>query len=149
MDYQRFTRNIKAFTLVEVLVVVVMIGIITALALPSYTKSIEKSRARSAWKVLKNIRNGERIVKSESGSFLAISETVAPTADTDWNKIQMDNPNRASGSIGYRFWVDLSSGIFQGRARRVLSNGSSIGVYTIDDGGEIQVTEGSLPAVGY
>ncbi len=124
--------------------VAVIVGVLTALAVPTYGKYIETSRARSAWKILKNIRNGERIVKLESGSFLVISEAEAPTADTKWNQIQMDNPNKAQSAIGYRFWVDVASGTFSGRARRTTNNG----VYTINEAGQIQVTEGSLPVVG-
>lgn len=145
MDCRRFTKKIKAFTLIEVLVVTIIVGILTVLAVPTYGKYIETSRARSAWKILKNIRNGERVFKLESGNFQAIDEGEAPTADIKWNKIQMDNPNRAQASIGYRCWVDVTSGTFYGRARRITNNG----VYTINEEGQIQVTEGSLPVVGY
>ena len=144
MDYRRFTKNSNAFTLVEVLVVVVIVGVLTALAIPTYAKYIETSRARSAWKVLKNIRNGERTFRLESGNFLAITEAAAPTADTEWNKIQMDNPNKAQSAIGYRFWVDVASGTFSGRARRMTNNG----IYTINEAGQIQ-GEANLPTVGY
>ena len=40
--------NKKAFTLIELMIVIVILGIIAAFALPGFTKSIEKSYVRDA-----------------------------------------------------------------------------------------------------
>lgn len=47
----------KGFTLVEMLVVVLIIGVLTAVALPNYTRSIEKSRATEAMNMIKSLND--------------------------------------------------------------------------------------------
>ena len=45
--------NNKGFTLVEVLTVVVIVGVLTSVALPMYTRSVERSRATEAMTAIK------------------------------------------------------------------------------------------------
>ena len=58
-------KNKKGFTLLELLVVVLIIGILSAVALPQYQKAVEKSRATEAITLLGSLANAEEIYKIE------------------------------------------------------------------------------------
>ena len=60
--------NKKGFTLIELLVVVLIIGILSSVALPQYTKAVEKSRAAQVWPILKAINDAEKIKNMEMGT---------------------------------------------------------------------------------
>jgi type IV pilus assembly protein PilE len=55
------TKNKKAFTLIEMLVVVLIIGILAAIALPQYQKAVERSLASEALSIMKTIKQAEEI----------------------------------------------------------------------------------------
>lgn len=135
------------YSLIELLITVAIVALVIGLGIPSYKKAVESSRARFAWQTLKSIRNGERAYKLEQGSFLAISET---DPDSTWNLIQMENPGYQRTKMGYKFSVVIGGTTFTGRATRVTPSNQELGVYTIDEAGQIQKESGAdLPEVTY
>ncbi|WP_428897860.1 prepilin-type N-terminal cleavage/methylation domain-containing protein [Parelusimicrobium proximum] len=59
----------KGFTLIELLVVVLIIAILAAVALPQYTKAVEKSRATQALIMLRALRDAQVRYQLQNDSF--------------------------------------------------------------------------------
>lgn len=71
-------NNLKAFSLLEVITVIVIISIMAGFAYPSYVKTILKARERDAVSQLLAIRSASKYYHAQTGSFWS-----ATTTDTD------------------------------------------------------------------
>jgi len=79
-----FGRKI-GFTLTELLIVVVIIGVIAVLALPMLVKTIEKAKVGEAMSNLNLIRTGQKIYFLEYGGF-----------SPDIDSLNIEDPNNPS-----------------------------------------------------
>lgn len=59
----------SGFTLIEVLVVVLIIGILTSVALPQYQKSVKKTRAMQGVQALKDILSAQQVYYETYGTY--------------------------------------------------------------------------------
>lgn len=64
---KHFGLSHRGFTLVELLVVVVIIGVLSSIGVPAYVKSVEKARATEAMKHLKAANDAVYAYSSEKG----------------------------------------------------------------------------------
>lgn len=62
-------RKEKGFTLIELLVTVIIIGVLSAIALPQYLKQIEKARTTEATYTLGSINKAQQARIWEQGTF--------------------------------------------------------------------------------
>ena len=66
----------RGFTLIELILVVIVIGILASLGSVQYLKAIEKSRAAEARDILGQIRNAEEGYKLENNAYNASFATI-------------------------------------------------------------------------
>ena len=82
----------KAFTLIELLGVVLIIGILAAVALPKYQKAVEKARMAEAVNNVYAIARAHQIYYLGKGSYLGDTEinkldiTIPGALDSSWSQ---------------------------------------------------------------
>jgi type IV pilus assembly protein PilA len=80
-------QNKKGFTLIELLIVVVIIGILAAIAIPKFSSTKEKAYIASMKADLKNLTNVEEAFYADSGKYASKDQLKAGTA-YEWNVSQ-------------------------------------------------------------
>ncbi|MCM8780686.1 MAG: prepilin-type N-terminal cleavage/methylation domain-containing protein [Candidatus Omnitrophica bacterium] len=74
----------KGFTLLELIVVIIIIGVLATLGFTQYTRVVEKGRTAEAKTILGQLRTAEVAYYQENGSYTTIANlpVEAPTACT-------------------------------------------------------------------
>jgi len=65
----RKIRNTKGFTLIELMIVVVIIGILAALAIPRFTKASDRAKEKEADGILKQVYTLQETYKAQHGAY--------------------------------------------------------------------------------
>lgn len=102
---QEKANNIKGFTLIELLIVVSILGILTALALPSFSDTLEASASNGERKrllTMLNLARSEAIKRGGDVSICASDDGLDCEANA-WSQgyiIFVDNNGDANGAAG-------------------------------------------------
>ena len=72
-------RNRRGLTLIELMIVIAVVGILAALALPSYFDSVRKGRRSEAIAALAQVQQAQERWRANRSSY-AVSLTAAPSA---------------------------------------------------------------------
>ena len=108
----------KGFTLIEILVVIVIVGILAALTLPNYMAIKEKTLDREAKANLALIRAAEKIYKMEEGNYYPSSGSIS-TIDVINTNLRLSLPNSLPvTSRNWAYSLDNSSSTGIGVATR-------------------------------
>jgi len=84
----------KGFTLLELLIVVIIFGVLAAVAVPQYTKAVERAKCAKAKNALGLIATAQKMYRAENDSFTLVSDAAtAALLDpyTELDSVQGDN----------------------------------------------------------
>ena len=108
--------NRKGFTLVEVLIVVIIIGILAAIGIPQFASSIEKAKGGEARAGLGHLQTGEKIYFAEREYYTTVLNDLDITLSQRYWAFTITTPSsvtftatatRSGGTrAGQTIWMD-------------------------------------------
>ena len=123
--------NRKGFTLIELMIVVVIIGILAALAIPRFMQTSGKAKKSEAKTVLKQLYQLERAYFQEHDVYVA----GATTADLVASDLGFDDPG---ADARYAYSVTVAGATFTATATEIADadgDGTAAEALTMDQDG--------------
>ena len=116
---KRWKAGTQGFTLLELLMVVIIIGILASIALPQYLRVTERARATEALSTLGAIRTSEHRFRAQSsnnsyGPLLELDITSGTS--TLWGIPAVTFNGSGTAAVGFVQVLRLGTGSFAGQA---------------------------------
>lgn len=129
-------HNRKGFTLIELMIVVVIIGILAALAIPRFMQATTKSKQSEAKGLLKQIYTMERTYRQEFNTYGDNGVSIPALTGGTFTDIGVDVMTTAR----YQYDIVAAVDAFTATATANLDDDATIDTWTIDETGLLQNT---------
>jgi len=136
-------RNNKGFTLIELMIVVVIIGILAALAIPRFMRSTTKSKQSEAKQLLKQIYTMQHAYRQEFNAYACNGVTGTALLPTAFAVIGVD----IGATARYSYGMVAAANTFTCTATANLDDDVTNDVWTITEAGNLAVTAGNDDSV--
>ncbi|MBK7140620.1 MAG: type II secretion system protein [bacterium] len=133
--FSRF-HNRKGFTLIELMIVVVIIGILAALAIPRFMKSTTKAKQSEAKQILKQIYTMQHTYRQANNSYGDNGLTSVAGAVFTFPQIGVD----IQSSAVYGYGIVAGAGTFTATATANIDDDATNDVWTITEAGVLANT---------
>ena len=111
----------KAFTLVELLIVITILGILALMAVPNYLRGVENAKNREPQSILRLMAYAEKMYRLQYGGYISCAGT-----NNCNNKLGLE-----ISSQDWNFYIDgVAANAFLTHAKRL--NGPDSRVFTVD-----------------
>jgi prepilin-type N-terminal cleavage/methylation domain-containing protein len=133
--FSRF-HNRKGFTLIELMIVVVIIGILAALAIPRFMRATTKAKQSEAKQLLKQIYTMEHAYRQANTQYGDNGLTSVPGAVFVFPEIGVEVQQGAK----YAYNVVAAANSFTATATANLDDDATIDTWTITEAGNLLCT---------
>ncbi|WP_061011011.1 MULTISPECIES: pilin [Vibrio] len=93
----------QGFTLIELMIVVAIIGVLAAIAIPAYQDYVKKGEASSALATLKALQTPAELAYQQNGALASLSELGTVSSANSLGEITLNPNSSVSASIGFTF----------------------------------------------
>lgn len=132
----KFHKSQKGFTLIELMIVVVIIGILAALAIPRFMRSTTKAKQSEAKQLLKQIYTMQRAYRQENDVYTLNGVTASAAAPNTFATIGVE----IQASARYAFVMVAAANTFTCTATANLDDDATNDVWTINQAGALTCT---------
>jgi type IV pilus assembly protein PilA len=135
--FHKMQRGQKGFTLIELMIVVVIIGILAALAIPRFMRATTKSKQSEARQILKQVYTMQRAYRQEYNAYWGDAVVASAAAPAGFARIGVDIMPNAR----YTYTMAATANTFDCTATSsILDDDATVDTWTIDENGDLQVT---------
>ncbi len=128
----KFHRSREGFTLIELMVVVVIIGILAALAIPRFMQATTKTKQAEAKSILKQIFVMEQAYRQEYNTYWGNGVTASAAAPTTMGRIGVEIGSTAR----YTYSLVAATSAFTATATSgILDDDAAVDTWTMNEQG--------------
>ncbi len=131
--FSKFHNREKGFTLIELMIVVVIIGILAALAIPRFMQATTKSKQSEAKQLLKQVYTMERTFRQGDVSNSYGDNGVTAVALGNFPQIGVEI---MAGAL-YSYTIAAAANTFTCTATANLDDDATVDTWTIDQTGAL------------